>query len=276
MDIDITLKNKSGVSYDPTATIFVVVYGVLGHQNDVDTRIWDRIYYVDNQNVKYEAAIDMNDHDVINVDNLSMNNFINMNDNQVKNLQDGNEDGDAVNVKQLNENESTLTNFINRKITEVKNEIPTAVKGVYFHTRNPVYNTYSTRVITKTMKWSSMSGYQWSGSNDFILNSDSITIRQRGLYFFYYQEKIKGSDNDKQKGYIGFDVVNSTNHEARFTERVGSSSSSPVFLNFYTYFNGGDKLRIKAYFVQQFGISSGSAGVSGLRYDENLIIKKII
>ena len=77
LDIDITLKNKSGVSYDPTATIFVVVYGVLGHQNDVDTRIWDRIYYVDNQNVKFEAAIDMNDHDVINVDNLSMNNFIN-------------------------------------------------------------------------------------------------------------------------------------------------------------------------------------------------------
>ena len=76
LDIDITLKNKSGVSYDPTATIFVVVYGVLGHQNDVDTRIWDRIYYVDNQNVKFEAAIDMNDHDVINVDNLSMNNFI--------------------------------------------------------------------------------------------------------------------------------------------------------------------------------------------------------
>ena len=29
LDIDITLKNKSGVSYDPTATIFVVVYGVL-------------------------------------------------------------------------------------------------------------------------------------------------------------------------------------------------------------------------------------------------------
>ena len=26
----------------------------------------------------------MNDHDIINVDNLSMNNFINMNDNQVE------------------------------------------------------------------------------------------------------------------------------------------------------------------------------------------------
>ena len=270
LDIDITLKNKSGVSYDPTATIFVVVYGVLGHQNDVDTRIWDRIYYVDNQNVKFEAAIDMNDHDVINVDNLSMNNFINMNDNQIKNLQDGNENGDAVNVKQLNENESALTNFINRKITEVKKEIPTALKVVYFHTRNPAYNTYSAKAITKTLKWSSITNYQWSGSGDFVLNSDSITVRQSGVYLFYYQEEIRGSDNDKQKGFINFDVVNNINHEVRYTEKVGSSSLSPVFLNFYAYFNGGDKLRIRAYFVQHFD------SISGLRYDENLIIKKII
>ena len=150
---DITFKNKDGVSYDPTATIFVVVYGVSGHQNDVDTRIWDRIYYVEKQNVKFEAAIDMNDHDIINVDDLFMNNFINMNNNQVKALQDGNEDCDAVNIKQLNKSEDDLIKLF-------RNEIATAVKGVYFHTRNPVYNTYSTIAITKTMKWSSMSGYQ--------------------------------------------------------------------------------------------------------------------
>ena len=124
------------------------------------------------------------------------------------------------------------------------------------------------------MKWSIMSGYQWSDSNDFILNSDSITIRQRGVYLFYYQERIKGSNNDKQKGYIAFHVKNSINHQVRYTAKVGSSSESTVVLNFYAYFNGGDKLRIRAYFVQQFGISSGVAGVSGLRYDENLIIKK--
>ena len=168
LDIDITLKNKSGVSYDPTATIFVVVYGVFGRQNDVDTRIWDRIYFVQKQNVKFEAAIDMNDHDVINVDNLSMNNFINMNDNQVKNLQDGNENGDAVNVKQLN----------------------SAVNGVYFYTRNPVYSQTALNLV-QTMKWNLISNYQWSGSNDFSLNSDSITIKQSGLYLFYYQKKVK-------------------------------------------------------------------------------------
>ena len=245
LDIDITLKNKSGVSYDPTATIFVVVYGVLGHQNDVDTRIWDRIYYVDNQNVKFEAAIDMNDHDVINVDNLSMNNFINMNDNQVKNLQDGNENGDAVNVQQLN----------------------AAVNGVYFYTRNPVYSQTALNII-QTMKWNSISNYQWSGSNDFTLNSDSITIKQSGLYLFYYQKRIKGIDNDKQKGYICFSVNDDRKNHSICTVKIGSDKLTTVSLNFYSYFTSGDKLKIYAYYVNQFG--------SGLKHDENLIIKKII
>ena len=276
LDIDITLKNKSGVSYDPTATIFVLVYVVSGHQNDVDTRIWDRIYYVEKQNVTFEAAIDMNDHDIINVDNLSMNNFSNMNNNRVKALQDGSEDGDAVNIKQLNEFEGNLVKFINRKITEVKNEIATAAKEVYFYTQNPVYNSFSVKLIVKNIKWSSISNYQWSGSNDFILNSDTITIRQSGLHLFYYQERIRGKNNDKQKRYIGFDLELDVHHQIRYTEKVGSSSSSTVVLNFYSYFNSGDKLRIKAYFVQQFGGIDGSAGVSGSRYDENLIIKKLI
>ena len=126
------------------------------------------------------------------------------------------------------------------------------------------------------MKWSSISNYQWSGSNDFVLNSDSITVRQSGVYLFYYQEVIRGSDNDKQKGFINFDVENNIEHQVRYTERVGSSSASTVVLNFYSYFNSGDKLRIRAYFIKKFGSSSGSSGFSGLRNDENLIIKKII
>ena len=46
-----------------------------------------------------------------------------MNNNQVKALQDGNEDGDAVNVKQLNKFEENLVKLYH-------NEIATAVKGV--------------------------------------------------------------------------------------------------------------------------------------------------
>jgi len=84
LDVDITLKNKAGVSYDPVTTIYVVVYGASGHQNDVDSRVWDRIYLIQNNAVKFEAAIDMNKHNIINVDNLSINNLsinksINMN-----------------------------------------------------------------------------------------------------------------------------------------------------------------------------------------------------
>ena len=40
---------------------------------------------------------------------------------------DGTENGDAVNVKQLNESENIMSTFINRKITEVNGKI-TGVK----------------------------------------------------------------------------------------------------------------------------------------------------
>ena len=49
LDIDIALKNKAGQSYEADTQIFVVVYGVAGTQNDVDTRLWDRYFYVDDK-----------------------------------------------------------------------------------------------------------------------------------------------------------------------------------------------------------------------------------
>ena len=101
LDIDLTLKYRSGATYDVETDIFVVVYGVSGHQNDVDSRIWDRFYYIRDKIVYYEASI-------------------NMGNRQIKGLLDGFEDGDAVNVKQLNELESTLTKFILDQIKKIK------------------------------------------------------------------------------------------------------------------------------------------------------------
>ena len=202
LDIDIKLKSKT----DPQTTIYVVVYGVKGNVNNVSVGLWDRLYYYDNDSIEYEVPIDMKGK-------------------KIKGVGDGTSNSDAVNYQQLNEFESNLVKLF-------RNEIAAAVRGVYFHTRNPAYNTYSTKAITKTLKWSSITNYQWSDSNDLILNSDSITIRHTGVYIFYYQEKIKGSGNGSQKGFIGFDVENSINNEARYTEKVDSSSSSPVFLNF--------------------------------------------
>jgi len=60
LDIDITFKNETGVSYDPVTTIYVVVYGVSGHQNNVDSGIWNRVYLIQNKVVKFEAGINMN------------------------------------------------------------------------------------------------------------------------------------------------------------------------------------------------------------------------
>ena len=104
LDIDIALLNKAGESYDYNTTIYVIVYGVTGHQNEVSTLVWESAFSLENNALKLKANIDMNEHDIINVDNLSFKNSFDMKEKQIKNLGDGNENGDAVNIKQLNEN----------------------------------------------------------------------------------------------------------------------------------------------------------------------------
>ena len=54
LDIDIKLKSKT----DPQTTIYVV-YGVKGNVNNVSVGLWDRLYYYDNDSIKYELSIDM-------------------------------------------------------------------------------------------------------------------------------------------------------------------------------------------------------------------------
>ena len=127
LDIDIALKNKAGESYDPNTTIYVIVYGVTGHQNEVSTLVWDSAFALENKTLKLKANIDMNEHDIINVDNLSFKSTLDMGGKEIKNVGDGIENGDAANIKQLNEFENNLVTFTNRKITEVNGKI-TGVK----------------------------------------------------------------------------------------------------------------------------------------------------
>ena len=119
LDIDIALKNKAGDSYDLNTTIYVIVYGVTGHENEVSTLVWDSAFALENKALKIKANIDMNEHDIINVDNLSFKSTLDMGGKEIKNVGDGIENGDAANIKQLNEYENTLLTFINRKITGV-------------------------------------------------------------------------------------------------------------------------------------------------------------
>ena len=119
LDFDITLKNKSGVSYDLVTTIYVIVYGVSGHQNNVDSGIWDRVYLIQNKVVKFEAAINMNALDITNVDNLSINKLLNMNNKIIKNLGVGIEIADSVNVGQINQMETKMGNYVKEEIAKV-------------------------------------------------------------------------------------------------------------------------------------------------------------
>ena len=119
LDIDIALKNRAGESYDPNTTIYVIVYGVTGHQNEVSTLVWDSAFALENKALKLKANIDMNEHDIINVDKLSLKSTLDMGRKEIKNVGDGIENGDAANIKQLNDYEDNLVNYISRKITEV-------------------------------------------------------------------------------------------------------------------------------------------------------------
>ena len=84
LDIDIVLKNKAGESYDPNTTIYVIVYGVTGHQNEVSSLVWDSAFSLENNALKLKATIDMNKHDIINVDNLSFKSSFDMKKKQIK------------------------------------------------------------------------------------------------------------------------------------------------------------------------------------------------
>ena len=149
LDIDITMKNKSGISYDPTTTIYVIVYGVEGHQNDVDPRIWDRVYYIENDKIKFEASIDMNSHKITGVS-------------------DGTADDDAINKKQLDS-----------KISEL--DIPSKV---HYYTSILAYNQIT--INQKIIQFTNITNYIISNNSHFTSNNDRITVSKSGIYQIYF------------------------------------------------------------------------------------------
>ena len=183
LDIDIALKNRAGDSYDPNTTIYVIVYGVTGHQNEVSILVWDSAFALENKALKLKAKIDMNEHDIINVDNLSFKDSFDMGGIEIKNLGDGNENGDAVNVKQLNEYESGLVTFINRKITGVNKNLG-AQKVEFIKDLNDAICDYS------FLNWKVCAFYVTDG-NDY---DGSLRDRKPNAPFL----KLEQSDTNKQ------------------------------------------------------------------------------
>ena len=172
LDIDIALKNKTGQSYDSDTQIFVVVYGVYGTQNDVDIQVWDRYFYIDDKKIYFEAPIDMVDKDIENVNNLWINNELNMNNKPIKKLGDGIENSDGVNVKQLNEMETNITNYVTGefgKVNPVLKNNSDLIKVIY---RNLIRNDSKLFLIKELYFPDSVQGrtqnnysYQTNGDN---------------------------------------------------------------------------------------------------------------
>ena len=222
LDIDITLKNKTGQSYDADTQIYVVVYGVAGTQNDVDTRLWDRYFYVDDKKIYFEASIDMVNKDIENVNDLSINSELNMNNRPIKKLGDGIENSDGVNVKQLNEMETNVTNYVTGEFGKVNPVLKNNSDLIKFIYRNLIRNDSKLFLIKELYFPDSIRGrtqnnytYQTNGDNKgkvtFYLTfvhkattSDSMIIAlhwESGsppihpIYIFVSKDKVVASRN---------------------------------------------------------------------------------
>ena len=112
--IDMVLKNKAGMSYANELTIFVIVYGVSGYVNNVHTSVWDRLFEVTNNSIKFEATIDMDNKQIINV-------------------ADGAHSSDAVNVTQLINMTTNTSREISKVNTDLQNSISNLEKQINIH-----------------------------------------------------------------------------------------------------------------------------------------------
>ena len=221
LDIDLHLYLKNGISPIPNKTpINVIVYGVRGSRSDVPIQIWDRVYYIDDKKIHFEASIDMVNKDIENVNDLSINNELNMNNKQIKKLGDGNEDTDGVNVKQLNEMETNVTNYVTGEFGKVNPVLKNNSDLIKFIYRNLIRNDSKLFLIKELYFPDSIQGstqnnytYQTNGDNKgevtFYLTfvhkattSDSMIIALHWevdaihpIYIFVSKDKVVASRN---------------------------------------------------------------------------------
>ena len=144
--IDMVLTNKITSISMNELTIFVIVYGVSGYVNNVHTSVWDRLFEVTNNSIKFEATIDMDNKQIKNLadpitgtDALNLNSGnrkylkvdgtnqmkdnLDMDNQQINNLADGAHGSDAVNVTQL----INMTTTTNTEISNLKKQINNAI-----------------------------------------------------------------------------------------------------------------------------------------------------
>ena len=114
-----------------------------------------------------------------------------MKNRQIKNVGDGNEDADAINVKQLNDLETNVTNYVTgefRKVNPVLSNNSDLIKAIY---RNLIRNDSKLLLIKELYFPDSIEGrtqnnytYQTNGDNNgdvtfYLTFVDKITTRSR-------------------------------------------------------------------------------------------------
>ena len=110
--------------------------------------------------------------DIENVNDLSKNNELNMNNRQIKNVGDGNKNGDAVNFKQLNEMETNVTNSVTGEFGKVNPVLSNNSDLIKFIYRNLIRNDSKSLLIKELYFPDSVEGrtqnnytYQTNGDN---------------------------------------------------------------------------------------------------------------
>lgn len=82
LHVNIVLKMKSGHSYVPQLQTYIVIYGIKSYESNIDPSVYDQIYYIAHDQIVFNGPI-------------------NMNKEAIYGIQEGTDDDQAVNFKQL-------------------------------------------------------------------------------------------------------------------------------------------------------------------------------
>ena len=99
--VDLVLKMKSGHSYVPKLQTYIAIYGIKTYQSNVEPSIYDQIYYIANDQINFNTAINMDNKAIYGV-------------------LEGNSDSQAVNYKQLNSFNDNLKTYLETKILSLQ------------------------------------------------------------------------------------------------------------------------------------------------------------
>ena len=88
--VDIVMEMKSKHPYIPKLQCYLIIYGIRSYQSNVDTAIYDALWYIDNN------------------EKLAFNTPITLQNQSISGVKDAKNDDDGVNYKQLNTLEATL------------------------------------------------------------------------------------------------------------------------------------------------------------------------